>query len=446
MARLQYYYPLTVAGTALLLAGAFLLGSGVSGDDPYSVLIGFAAIAFLVILALLGRLQARKLDGRPVEWSPSPRIRAREILCTPLAQTPAGGPGLFFRTLAELRGSYRTAHGRDLPFFIAASSSSPSIELSMRFPVSGVISAGAYLSVRDVFGLTRARFGESPVGNRSERVFTVEPAPLRGIRLPPLNATGGDEEASRMKSSEEERYYMREYAPGDRFRDINWKTSQRLPELYTRVSPMTQQKSEIISVYFRHFISPQARPPVDALFHLDYLKSWMLAVLRDARREHPEYLFEIVSGAGRTRVENDTELDELSRLLAGLRLGSEPPSFASAPPAGEALVFATAYDEGLSRFLSGLPPATAVHLYRCVHPKPRAGADSESTSPSQPGPERRTVEIDVPLTTLRSTGIPLRDLRPEREFRNPPLAFAAGPAGLQEQPVKLLLVPGGQKT
>jgi uncharacterized protein (DUF58 family) len=44
-----------------------------------------------------------------------------------------------------------------------------------------------------------------------------------------------------IQTSDQEKYFMREYIPGDRLKDINWKSSIKLNELITRISPSSPE-------------------------------------------------------------------------------------------------------------------------------------------------------------------------------------------------------------
>jgi hypothetical protein len=194
------------------------------------------------------------------------------------------------------------------------------------------------LGIRDIFGLTSNRFG-SDMG----REFVVRPFSQSDMERPSIVALDGMENKSKHRSSEVERYFMREYIPGDRFRDINWKASSRLNELFTRISPVTQEKTRLIEVHFRHF-STQKRETVESVIHLNFLKSWVLAFMRAVKQEHPEFQFRVTTGRGAADVESEEQMNLLAQEVSGL--------FFQAPvdlkqAAGPLFIFTTPFDRRL---------------------------------------------------------------------------------------------------
>ena len=59
---------------------------------------------------------------------------------------------------------------------------------------------------------------------------------------PPVNISVGYDTTQRAQTADEEKYFMREYMPGDRMKDINWKASSRLDQLNTGLR-ITRQKT-----------------------------------------------------------------------------------------------------------------------------------------------------------------------------------------------------------
>jgi len=395
------YFPFTVAGTILFVLTVYLLGHSVVARNAYGLAISIAALFVLILLALLGRWQAERLAKAEASWDFSAPIYARTTGRQPAVRLSGPNPRMYYRLHVVLRGRLVAGLKARLSFYRnVASETSEHVELPLFFPVCGRLEFRTEFHIGDVFGLTRARFG-----TRQMFALPVQPAPFTGSQIPPIQATGGDRETSRTKQPDEERYYMREYVPGDRFRDINWKASSRLTQLYTRTSPVTQEQTQIITVHFRHYLTPGGRHPgesFESIAQLNVLKSWLVAYLFRVKREHPEFHFRVMTGRGVSILESEEDIHEMSRSLSDLHLETEsafPVGSPAEDPAGvadqdrrdrDSTVFSTAYDEGLSAFLQTHTRGQTT-VYRTVFaPRPvRRPPGRGFTATAQPKPEAK---------------------------------------------------------
>jgi len=186
----------------------------------------------------------------------------------------------------------------------------------------------------------------------------VLPAGFGARPLARIDPATGLEEHSRPRSSEEDKYYMREYLPGDRFRDINWKVSGRLAELITRISPITQERTTLLPVHVRNLKAAAAgRGDADgphAVAHLNVLKSWLLAFLRTVKQEHPQMQFRLLTAQSTWLLQSGEDIEAFAAELAGLDYQREPAgSLLQAPESsGELFVFSTPYDRLLGQHLA----------------------------------------------------------------------------------------------
>jgi hypothetical protein len=386
--RLSFHYPLRAPGTALLLLAVALLGRGLALGNPYGVALGCFALAGLALLAAVTKLQALRLRDCSFHWETAPPVGARrpEASHTLLAEALRTWPLL--RVHFRLRGGLRVGRGavlavrREIAFSAGGAHAIP-----MTLPLSGVLDCSGSLHVGDLFGLTRARFGE-----RSRRILPVLPAGFPARPLARIEPATGQEEQSRPRSSDEDKYYMREYLPGDRFRDINWKVSGRLAELITRISPVTQERTTILPVHFRNLRSeaePRAGDRADgreAVAHLDVLKSWLLAFLRSIKLEHPQMQFHLSTAEGSRLLESVEDIERFAGELSGLFYQRESAGvFGEASQStGELFVFSTPYDRSLGHYLSARS-AGRVCLFRTLGSSAATGEASERLRLLQPG-------------------------------------------------------------
>ena len=341
-------YPLTATGTLLLVASTYLLGVAGGTGNLYAFIFsvtGFLALIFLVADGYIQKFRFRHA---------TPVLDTHHSVFARLSgQAQAVHLGdqkchYFYRFHFLIRGPF--AAGRHANFSFRAEGSSPDgslILVPLNFPYSGRGSFQGSLLLRDVFGLVRFYLGEDETVD-----ITVE-APLFPEKTPVhFRAASSMESSRKMLTSEEEKYYMREYIPGDRLKDINWKSSIRIQELVTKISPISPEQSHLLHLDFRAFNDDGMDAP-EAILHLNYLKSWFLSFLRVVHRDHPDYRFRVRTPLGSQILETGDDLDRFSRELALLQyfLPGQETGDPDAPRTGERFVFTTAYDSRLNSFV-----------------------------------------------------------------------------------------------
>jgi len=350
--RFAFHYPFTAAGTLLLLAALGLIGRSLALANPYALFLALLALAVLVLLAVSGRLQAVACGRRQFQWDCSAPLISRR----PDTEQWIHGVEVrllpFFRVHFRLDGRLALGRKAGLRVTRQLSFAGPGPHsLPLKLPLCGTLSATGRFAVRDLFGLTRSRFGEELT-----RSLTVLPAWLSPETAPVAEPSGGFEERSVRRSADEEKYFMREYQPGDRFRDINWKVSSRLQELITRISPVTQEKTRLLAVDFRHYRADGA-DTLESVLHLDYLKSWLLAFLRGLKRANDRLQFRVRTAGGAQLLATEEDIERFALELAVLTYQRDPGP--AEPPESELFVFSTPFDRGLPLFLAAHPHTRA---------------------------------------------------------------------------------------
>jgi hypothetical protein len=344
---LAYRWPFSSAGSLLLAALVPLVAGGLAGRNPYALAVGLVALLALMLLAIAGGIQARARMDMPVQWDSTRPVYARTAGCEQHIECGRAPLAPFFRLHADLGGTLKAGeHARFLVLQEVSSRDGQNLPMVLDFPVSGLLELTARLSVKDLFGLTRSRFGVD-----HQRSLIVQPAPFPEVKPTPVRAVQGDEETSRHTQSDEERYYMREYVPGDRFRDINWKSSSRLRELVTRISPVTQEKTQVVQVEFRHYIGGR-RDSLDSVVHIDFIKSWLLTFLRRQKRDNPKYSFRVLTGRGVFELDSEDDIERFGQDLALLHGQGDPGSDVGRDDGGQVFLFSTPFDAMLPQALS----------------------------------------------------------------------------------------------
>ncbi|MBN1686203.1 MAG: DUF58 domain-containing protein [Spirochaetales bacterium] len=360
------YYPLTIPGTMLFGLATALIGNAFADGNRYAFLLSVLILVILIVLAVLSRLQAAKLAVAQIDWDTSAPLFARRKEENHRVSIKGFKSLPFFRVHFILHGNLRAGRDAAFRYHREIPSDGATIVTGTRFPVSGVFHARGALAVKDVFGLTRGALAP-----RFDRSIIVRPAPLSDRQQPRVEAQRGDENKSRMKSSDVERYFMREYIPGDRHRDINWKASSRFSELFTRISPVTQEKTKIVTVHFRPYTS-MATDSLRSVFFLDQCKSALLFFLRAIKQDHPDYQFAVYVGSDVRELSTGEDIEAFGAEIATAHYRNPRGEEITAPDdlhPGDVFIFTTAYDSGLSGFLTGVLPGARIRVYRVVIPR-----------------------------------------------------------------------------
>lgn len=359
--RIARYYPFTTIGSIVIAVGIVFVARGTVVGDVYRTSLGVLAILLPVLLAVVGRVQAGRFSEVEATWRVS-----RDTTATMVAPDECGHleinargirPWFFYRLLARVFGPLQVGHSSRFHFHEEiATADGDQIRIPLPFPLPGKALLRGRLEIRDVFGLTRAG-----LGSELRREVTAPAAMPRAPQLTRVVADTGGEESTRTRNPEEERYYMREYIPGDRLRDINWKASSRVRQLFSRVSPETQEQSKTLSIYLRTFADPAERS-LEAMVHGAYIRGWLIAFLRTLLREEPDITFHIITARGMHTCSDEDAVDKLSWDLSDLWLDAEPIGMPVDRTAKQVVVFSTPFDTGLDSFVTRLEKTT-VHLF-----------------------------------------------------------------------------------
>ncbi|MFW6138577.1 MAG: DUF58 domain-containing protein [Spirochaetota bacterium] len=342
-----FYYPLSFSGTLLLFISVFLLGKSYTGGNPYGLMLAVLALVVLMVFAAGGRLQAGRMKKIPMQWDSAAVLRSGTHTTLHRVYFNRTRPFFFYRMHFCARGSMDVGRNAVIYMYTEVSScGEESVPLPLYFALSGEWNARGSFKIKDIFGLTRAR-----VGQELPRKLHIQPGEFSGKKTWYVDAVGGFEEKTTRKYSDEERYYMREYIPGDRLRDINWKASSRLPQLITRIAPHTQEKTRRINMEFRNF-KQKGPESVESVVHLDQLKRWVLFFLRKVKKEKPEYIFQVKTGRESVELNTADDIERFAQRISGLFFQTGPGGSLFGRDVEEVYIFSTPYDENLSLVLA----------------------------------------------------------------------------------------------
>jgi hypothetical protein len=346
----------TPAGTAVLVIVIVILVRSLLARNSYEILLSSFTLLLMLFLAVFGVWKSRKLKSMEALWKTPFPMTADSGEEAEVSGLHARIP-LFFRLHFFVRGRFFPS-GSASPCRVSSETSVPrgekTAKLPLDFPMSGFFQGEGFCRLVDIFG-----FYSFSCGIPQSRTINIRSSPCFGKELH-INAQSGAEDRRNKFSSDEERYYMREYTPGDRFRDINWKSSEKIDTLITRISPDNQEKVSRIDVYFRNY-GPAGKSSLEALWLLDRAKARLSYFLRSLKEQQSSYVFRVRTADGSWEIEDEEDLDAFLEELASISFS--PPRNETAPAAaGEIYVFSTSCDAGLPGFLPALSPRP-VSLY-----------------------------------------------------------------------------------
>ena len=354
-----------VGGIVLLTALIILIRSLVTRNS-YEIVLSFGFLLIMLVLGVIGVWKSRKLKTMEPAWKtpfPMTANSSYDSAGTAVSGIEASIP-LFFRMHFFIRGGfYPSGSKTNCPVLVEISvpRGETSAHLPLDFPMSGVFQGEGFCKLRDIFGLFSILCGMP-----QPRTVNVRCAPCFGKEIR-INAQSGAEDRRNKPSVDEERYYMREYTPGDRLRDINWKSSDRIDTLITRISTDTQERISRIEVHFRNYyqnpvISGQRtekkeqHAPLEALWLLDRAKARLTYFLRSIKEQNSSFIFDIRAAQGNWEIEDDEDLDNFLEELGGFSFMLPKNDNAVSSGAGDLYVFSTACDIGLHAFMLACNP------------------------------------------------------------------------------------------
>jgi len=337
----------TLPGLAVFIIALFILIRSLGARNAYEIILSTAALLLWIIIFIAGVWGSKRLGSLEALWRPPLPLGAGSeedwiVMCRPF-HLP-----WFFRLHFRVRGRFfPQGVMSSAPCRVFAETSFPrgseTARVPLVFPLGGEFRGEGSLRLCDVFG-----FFSFPCGQSSEQTLKLRSVPT-GVKILRIDAMSGSEDKRSKSSSDEERYYMREYAPGDRFRDINWKSSEKIDTLITRISPDNQEKVTRIEIYFRNY-GPR-KPGIGELWLLDRAKARLAWFLKIVKEEKASFVFHIRASEGSWDLDSEEEIDAFLEELASLSFSPEQNEGIEQAESGELHVFSTACDAGLGGFL-----------------------------------------------------------------------------------------------
>jgi len=374
---------ITPFGGAVLVIAVIMLIRSLLNRNSYEIIISCAALLLLLLLFIIGVWKSKKTKSLEPAWKPPFPMTAnfgedaQMTQYTQITGLDTAVP-LFFRLHFLIKGKFFpcgsnfSAESKSGFAAVSVETSIPrndtASQLIFNFPVSGIFHGEGFCRLRDIFG-----FFSFPCGQAQQRTVNVRSAPCFGKKTH-INAQSGAEDRRNKPASDIERYHMREYTPGDRFRDINWKNSDKFDTLITRISTDNQEKVSRIDVYFRNYTSAKTVIKVmkDSggkrstvvkqeysllqLWLLDRTKARLAYFLRSLMEQNPSFIFDVHTAGGSYEIEDQDDLDAFLEELAGFSFFPPQHEMEIQAGKGDIYVFSTAFDFLLPSFLLACNP------------------------------------------------------------------------------------------
>ena len=348
---------LTPFGCAAVIVVFALLIRSLLSRNSYEIVLAVSALFLLLVLFVVGFWKSKKLKTMEPGWKPPFPMTAAAGEETFITGLDTSIP-LFFRLHFIIKGrffpsgsNFSADNKNGCPLLIETSvpRNESASGLPLNFPVSGIFHGEGFCRLCDTFG-----FFSFSCGQPQQKTVNVRSAPcFRQKTL--INPQTGAEDKRNKPASDIERYHMREYTPGDRFRDINWKSSDKIDTLITRISTDNQEKISRIEIFLRNFAVKRKQGfSLDELWLLDRCKARLMYFIRSLMEQSSSFIFDVRAAGRNWEIEDQNDLDAFFEELSGLSFS--PPQNETEVPQGDIYIFSTACDFGLPAFLLACNP------------------------------------------------------------------------------------------
>ncbi|MCL2214136.1 MAG: DUF58 domain-containing protein [Treponema sp.] len=350
---------LTPFGCAVVIVAFVLLIRSLLSRNSYEIIISVSALFLLLVLFVIGLWKSKKLKTMEPGWKPPFPMTAAAVEETFISGLDTSIP-LFFRLHFFIKGrffpcgnDFSADNNNGCPLLLETSvpRNESASGLPLDFPVSGIFHGEGFCRLCDIFGFFSFSCGQS-----QQKTANIRSAPCFGQKTL-INPQTGAEDKRNKPASDIERYHMREYTPGDRFRDINWKSSDKIDTLITRISTDNQEKISRIEIFLRNFaIKRKHGFSLNELWLLDRCKAQLMYFIRSLMEQSSSFIFNVRAAERNWEIENQNDLDAFFEELSGLSFFSLQNETEVPQGSGDIYVFSTACDFGLSAFLLSCNP------------------------------------------------------------------------------------------
>ena len=352
------FFPFTFLGVTLFIFLLCLTGNSFNSKSSYDLLVALSGQAVLLFLFSYGRLFAYRQGLTEFQWDTSTKIYSHFDGNQHWFRYKPTRTWLFLRIHVLIGWRLESGNSNYLYSYSDSCSSGQNMLIPMWFPVSGKLNVSCIISIQDVFGLTRNQI--FPIEHRQ---LIVHPGFTNNkLKITNARPTGTNDFQPR-HLSDEEKYFMRDYVPGDKMKDINWKTSSRLNQLITRISPLSLDKEMLLQISFRHY-KFDTKETLSSTLHLEYLKRELLSFIQQMKMKNDKTRFLVESVKEQHLIETETDFNHFSKFLSELTFAPELPSRFNS--SDDIYIFSTVFDGRLNQFVEECL-AKKCHVFQTIY-------------------------------------------------------------------------------
>lgn len=341
-----YRFPLSLRSILLLPGLVFLIYNAWQSESLILWLIALLCLVLFLIILAFGFLLSRGAGRSTLIID---EIDYSRGLCIK-AHGEGGKTPLFFRRHLLLSGGLYQGKRKVYDFMREeALALDGSLLYRLSTAYGGVLRLRADFYLRDIFGFSRFHLSKE-----EGLAIPVWPRVDEDSLFPAAAFASERKQEQGISNENIERYQMREYQMGDKLRDINWKSSGRSGQLFTRIDPESPKPRKLVYLLLRLHIPSHKNLPL-FFRHSDAIKVHVMRFIRKSLEEEGPVCLRVCTVDGHFDVDSTEAADHLQDALLEMSWNSSRSDWPESPEDGQLLLFSSEFDLNLAQEISKRP-------------------------------------------------------------------------------------------